>query len=394
MKSPDQVTADITGHLQRTWPAAVAVPAASTWPRRFPLGAITRSELEANFEGVAKRVQRWYQWIRAHRDAGIDIDLETTTRRVSGTNQTIPTHTTVGTIDSAARIVGDGWPARLARHRDRCDALRRHFPDLPDGEVARTLREAATYSDVDFQLLCDTAVWFQTHRATGLTPRQVPIPGIHAKWLNTSQHLVQRLAGLDTLGLAPAHPARVHLTYLDPVYRAAGGRIHDVAAIGDSMRPAYFPQLIVISENKDTAVGFPETPNAIAIEGDGKAGPPAICQLSWVRECPHLRYWGDIDAEGFEIVNSYRAAGLPIETFLMDDETYRRYMHFGARHDRKGNPIAIRARRDLRLLTPSERHIYQTLTSPDLNDPPRLEQERVPLSDAVAALKASMASRQ
>ena len=143
----------------------------------------------------------------------------------------------------------------------------------------------------------------------------------------------------------------------------------DVEGVGARRRScAYPPQLIIISENKDTAIGFPVTAGAIAIEGDGKAGPPAISQLDWVRECPHLHYWGDIDAEGFEIVNSYRAAGLDISTVLMDDETYQHYKQFGTRHDRRGNSLAIRE---------SPRPIVAQLTrTADVSHPHRLRPDR------------------
>ncbi|KUI02635.1 Wadjet anti-phage system protein JetD domain-containing protein [Mycobacterium sp. IS-3022] len=390
MKSPDLIKADIARHLHRTFPTAVAEAAETGWPHRFPLGSISKTNLESSFGPVAEQVQQWYRWVRECRDAGLALQLQTSRRRVWGTAQTIPTHLTVESIDAGAHIAGDGWPARLARQRGRRDTIARRFPALAVEELARTLRNTDDYNDVDFRLLCDTAAWFQTNSAVGLTPRQVPIPGVHAKWLNTSQHLVERLAGIDSLGLAPAHPPRVHLTYLDPGYRASGGRRHDVAAVGDAMRPAYPPNVIVISENKDTAVGFPLTDDGIAIEGEGKAGPRAISQLDWVRDCRRLYYWGDIDADGFEILNNYRVAGLHIASILMDCETYCRYKHFGTYHDRKGRTIPVPERRHLPMLTDGERRMYNIITSRDLTDPPRLEQERIPLADAAAAVLASL----
>lgn len=386
MKSPDEITADIARYLKRTWPHALIESSAGTWPHRFSLGSISRAELDGPFVNVATQVQGWYRWVRSHNHAGLAIVLETSSRRVASTTQTIPTHLTIDTIDVAARIVGDNWPELVTRQRQRRATLGHCFPTITSGDLSRTLRDTASYGDVDFQLLCDVATWFETNQTPGLTPRQVPIPGIHAKWLNTSQHLVQRLAGLDTLDLARSHPSRVHLTYLDPIYRASGARRYDVAAVGDTMRPAYLPELIVISENKDTAVGFPETPNAIAIEGDGKAGPPAISDIPWVHECPSVFYWGDIDAEGFEIVNSYRACGLNVTTILMDVETYQRYKCFGTRYDQRSQQLTVRDRRALPFLTPGERQMYHALTDPDSTDPLRLEQERIPLRTAKSAV--------
>jgi hypothetical protein len=390
MKTPDQVTKDISRYLERTWAATLTNPASAHWPHRFPLGPISQSELAGPFENIAGQVQRWSQWLRQPHASKAEVELHTASRRITGTSQTIPTHLTVHSIGAAAHIAADGWPAQIVLQQARSEALARRFAQLSPEEKTRTLREVSAYSPADFELLCDAARWFQTNSATGLTPRQVPILGLHAKWLNTSQHLIKRLAGVETLGLVPAHPVRVHITYLDPAYRAAGGRLHDVAAVGDTMLPAYTPSLIIISENKDTAVGFPMTADAIAIEGDGYAGPPAISQLNWVRDCSELRYWGDIDAEGFEIVNSYRAAGLPITTLLMDRGTYEKYKTFGSYYDHRGNRLAVRDRRDLPFLTEAEGQTYRAVTDPSSTEPPRLEQERIPLIDAVAALQSSM----
>ncbi len=63
------------------------------------------------------------------------------------------------------------------------------------------------------------AQWFSEHSAAGLTPRQVPIPGLHAKWLNAHHSTVAELAGMPGLALLPRHPARVHFTYLDLDHR-------------------------------------------------------------------------------------------------------------------------------------------------------------------------------
>lgn len=386
MKSPDQVAGDIRRRLERTWAAALADPAVGTWPHRFPVGAISAEDLAGPFAELAEQIQSWYRWVREQHVAGVDIKLHTATRRVEGTTQTVPTHVSVPTIEAAAGVASGHWPQRLAAQRDRCEQIRAQFPALSAESVARTLRDTSGYSVVDFQLVCEAATWFQSHSAAGLTPRQVPIPGLHAKWLNTSQHLVQRLAGVDSLNLLVSHPPRVHLTYLDPDHLAGGGRRYDVATVGDVMTPAYRPRLILISENKDTAVCFPPVAGGIAIEGGGDAGPTAISQIEWVRACPVVRYWGDIDAEGFEIVNAYRAAGLVLDTLLMDRVTYEQYLQFGSYTDRRGNPLCRRPRHPLPHLTATEADIYALLTDPASTGPPRLEQERIPLADAVAAL--------
>jgi hypothetical protein len=73
-----------------------------------------------------------------------------------------------------------------------------------------------------------------------LTPRQVPIPGLHAKWLGSNSHLVRTLAGLDDLSMV-TRPTRVYWTNLDPDYRRTGQCIHDSLTHGDSVPLPYEP---------------------------------------------------------------------------------------------------------------------------------------------------------
>jgi hypothetical protein len=137
---------------------------------------------------------------------------------------------------------------------------------------ARLLAATDSYSDTDFGLLMDAADWFADstiEQRAALTPRQVPVRGLHAKWLNTHRGLVAELAGLLDLGLLPPHPARIHFTYLDPDYLATGARRHDSGSVGDAVELPYQPRVVLISENKDTAVGFPPVPGGVAVGAHG-----------------------------------------------------------------------------------------------------------------------------
>ena len=398
MKTPEQAIADVTTRLRRSWAHTVAVDqlrrtghigghAAGNsdppaWPHLFPLSPPGRQELEQHFAAYQAKTLAWRQWQATH--AGAGVELLDATRRVHGTVQAIPTHLRVADIDAAARLSGQEWTARLARGRTRAAALLDQF--MPPPDLPRMLRETGDWADVDFALLGDAAAWFRDNDATGMTPRQVPVPGMHAKWLNTRQHLVAALAGLDELPLASAHPPRVHLTYLDPKHRAAGGRRHDCVSLGDHVQLPYPPQVVIISENKDTAVAFPALTGGMCVEGGGFGGATAAA-LPWLVEAPLLVYWGDIDAAGYEILDGFRGDGVPAISMLMGLATFRRYEPFGTSLDRRGTPLGPGARRDLPHLDAAERAMYHALTDPAWKTHRRIEQERIPLADALAALR-------
>lgn len=213
------------------------------------------------------------------------------------------------------------------------------------------------------------------------------LEGIHAKWLNTHQRQVRALAGVDSLGLLPPHPKRIHFTYLDPDHRGSGGRWHDSASVGDRMIPAYLPEVVLIAENKDSAMHFPSLAKAISIEGEGFAAAQAIASFPWITATRRLLYWGDMDPAGFEIVNAFRSAGLDATTIFMDMGAFRTYERFGATTDAQGKPLGITQRKSLPFLSRNEQELYLNLTDPEWTSYRRVEQERIPLEIAVAVVE-------
>lgn len=376
MKSPDELTAAIQGRLDRTWHLDVAGAGAS-WPHTFALGRVASAEIAGNFAEMQRRVGELRRWA-----ARSGLDVRDATRNVGGTAQAVPSHVVVPDLETAAAVAGDDWVQRVTDGRRRAELL--VAAHGANDAIPGVLRAFARSSDVDVELLSTAALWFADHDASGLTPRQVPIPGLHAKWLNTNQRHVEALAG-KPLGLAPPHPARLHFTYLDPDHLAGGGRRFDVATVGDATALAYPPRVVVISENKDTAVHFPATPGAVAVEGGGSGGSTPAA-FEWITTAELVVYWGDIDADGFAILDGYRTAGVPAVSMLMDLATYRRYAPWGTYLRPDGTPVECTDPRPLPTLTDAERTAYLAVCQPADGLPPRLEQERIPLPDAHLAL--------
>lgn len=381
MKTPDDALRDIARRLDKTWSQVVT---GASWVPDFRLGSsgLTGRRLAEAWGEIHPVALRWEAWTAA---AGPGVRLERRVATLHGSSQPLPSALVVDDIDTAARLVGDGWPERIARNRERAAHLRGSFPELDD--PAAILRSTDTWSDVDVDLLRRTARWFAEPHPAGLTARQIPVEGMGTKWLAAREPVVRRLAGIESLDLLPGRPPRVHLTYLDATHLANGGRRHDVATFGDADVVAYRPQVVVISENRDTAQLFPPIEGGIAIEGEGR-GAGAIAGLAWVREAAALWYWGDMDADGLEILHGFRAAGLPVRSLFMDLAAYEQWERFGVDHDHGGRPIGPRAPRDVNRLEPGERELYLALCSPEWTRHRRIEQERIPLEDAAAVVRA------
>lgn len=383
MKTPAQITDAIRKRVADNWHLDIAMQS-TVWPHDFAIGAVSKTALEADFVSFQRQAFVWLDWA-----AEQGLELAKQPRRVQGTIQSIPTHVAIPDLDTAIGLLEPEWRQRIQLGRDRFAVLRRRFPDVTG--LPAVVRAVAGYSETDFDLLCSASTWFRRNSGSGLTPRQVPIEGLHAKWLNTRQPVIGILAGIESLGLLPRHPQCIHFTYLDPEHLAGGGRRHDSATVGDVMRPAYLPEIVLISENKDTAIHFPPVPKAIAVEGAGFGGAPAIASFDWLTAAPHLIYWGDLDSSGFEIVDRFRQAGLPVRTILMDLPTFEQYERFGTSTDARGIPLGTSVRQDLARLTECERAVYDELTAPEWTRVRRVEQERVPLTVAVAKIRERIA---
>jgi hypothetical protein len=378
MKTPPQVAADIERRLKRTWHLTLGGDA-SHWPHSFPLGKPTRAHLDGNFGTAQQWSFEWQDWARAHA-----LELVWQPRRIGATQQELPSHVKLPDVDTAAGVVGPEWRARLARGRRRLATVCMGFPALrAPWEIVRA---TDGYSEVDFNVLCTASAWFQQYQGTGLSPRQVPIEGLHSKWLDGHRQHVLALAGVEDLGLVDVRPNPVHFTYLDPTHRQSGRRLHDSVCPGFPMQPEYLPEVVIITENKDTSVLFPEMIQAISVQGHGSAGPTLISRVDWIKEAPRVVYWGDLDSRGFEIVNDYRRYGVNIETILMDPATLTRFARFKAETDDKGVPLKRFPQKAVPFLTEDERLTYEMITDPAGLHPIRVEQERMPLNVALAAL--------
>ena len=72
--------------------------------------------------------------------------------------------------------------------------------------------------------------------------------------------------------------------------------------------------------------------------------------------------------------------------------TFKRYERYGTSLDRHGTPLGPGTRRDLPHLGAAECAMYHTLTDPAWEGYRRIEQERIPLKDALAALATTSAA--
>jgi hypothetical protein len=384
MKSVDSALTEAAKHLAAGWHVDVAGTGESRWPKTISLGTFSSTDGDARYAEVRDWSHAWHTWVHGHA-----VALRTTTRRIRGIDYTdVPTHLVLDGPDQAADAVADGWPARLRLARSRAELIEARFPE---GDVATALRIAARLDAVDFDLALITTQWFADNPGAwaGLTPRQIPVAGLHAKWLDTHKPLLKVLACLDDLTFAE-RGTRVYWTYLDPNYRRTGGRLHDSLTLGDNVPLPYEPSVVLVVENKDTAILFPEMAGAVVVEGNGNTSVGVLPRVPWLASAQTIVYWGDIDARGYEIVNGLRGRLPQVRSILMDRPTYEQFEDFGTNVDERGVLLKPRKRQALPHLSAPERVMYLNVTDPNWTRHRRLEQERIPLATGVEQVLAAV----
>ncbi len=121
---------------------------------------------------------------------------------------------------------------------------------------------------------------------------------------------------------------------------------------------------VYIVENKMNMLTFPYIENSIVIWGHG-FGVDIMKDVEWLHT-KRIYYWGDLDAQGFQILSEFRTYFSHVESFLMDKETFDKFSE-----NDKGTITTVE--KNLRL-TQEEHEIYAYLKENNL----RLEQEKIP----------------
>ena len=142
----------------------------------------------------------------------------------------------------------------------------------------------------------------------------------------------------------------------------------------------------IIVENKDTYQAIPTTEHAICIFGSGHAATRIKTLLPWLTTTPNIIYWGDMDADGLEILSELRETGITCDSILMDTNAYKTYEPYGTKLDTKNKPLKTRTPKPTPKLTSNERNLYEQLCTGKNTTYLRIEQERIPINDAIAIL--------
>lgn len=410
-------TTDLRVQVQKLWDKGdllrPCVGGTTPTPRRLRLTGPTSAELTERFDDV--RV-----WMKdlgcsapppnatsAPRALPYRIVLREFRHRVLGVNA-VPDEVWLDTAEDALALIGKQKDAKrfaglVQRTREHHATL---WPAVMPWLEKRPLT-ALALADVWPRLLAVVA-WLQAHPRPGIYLRQVDLPGVDSKFMESNRGVLSELLdlALPAQAIDPSasgasqfcrrygfkdKPLRIRFRLLDPhVALLPQGCEQDIGVTQAAFEQLDVPvRRVFITENEVNFLAFPPLADSLVIFGSGY-GFDVLAGARWLLD-RDVYYWGDIDTHGFAILDQLRALLPHVQSLLMDRTTLM--AHEGQWGDEM-QPVL----RDSPRLNLAETELFNALRDKRLRSSPsgaklpsagvRLEQERIGFAWLEAALAA------
>ena len=245
-------------------------------------------------------------------------------------DQTVPVRVRLEGVDEITRWAGQAilWNTALGRLADvrglLSDARRPVNMSALKDAVRSSLNSWCSLGNGDWDTALLVWDWLFAHDGSGCYVRQLPIRGIDTKWIQQHGRALRDLhiavAGGDFSFRQPAKLFRCKAC--DPAVALAGCDEFALSAQQLSRTPMR-AERVIICENLVNTLSLSELTGTLAIHGAGFAV-TELRDVSWLADVPVL-YWGDLDSNGFAILNALRSFAPHAESVMMDRKTLLRY---------------------------------------------------------------------
>jgi hypothetical protein len=276
-----------------------------------------------------------------------------------------------------------------ARVKAAASRLVEAVPEMA-GKVGGLYRSLNTAEPRDIEIIIELVAWLRTHPASGLRVRNIPVIGMHSKWIETHEGLVRTVCQA-VFGQVPVdndfslpgirgHLSVYRVILLDKTMRQRYGGLRDISVPLEELRTLdVSPRVVLAIENLQTVVAFPDMEGVVAVLRLGSAI-TKMATVPWIAAADVV-YWGDLDQAGLTILGSLRERIPGTKSILMDRATYERYARL-----REKDPGDARSTHGL---LEEERQLLADMRAGTFGLNSRLEQERIPFDAAMVAIEAA-----
>ncbi|HET7116631.1 MAG TPA: Wadjet anti-phage system protein JetD domain-containing protein [Hanamia sp.] len=284
--------------------------------------------------------------------------------------QKVPIKVMIETLDDYLAITGKGKDFQA--FCENYQLITREIPDLKDWIKAHPLKLITHNTWKDTLRVCK---YFISTPQPDLYIRQLPIE-VHTKYIQENRVIIQSL--LEFLIPDDLNPdevkfePRFHLKYAEPLIRirfldtslSLLEQITDISLMVSAFRRISVNcQNIFVVENLMNFLTLPSLDKTIALWSGGGFRVNSLRDIEWIK-ANRFFYWGDLDAQGFQILNQFRTYFPGTTAVMMDVETLSKFSF------RSGTPAGYQ---NLQRLSETELKLYQYLQKNNI----RLEQEKI-----------------
>ena len=351
------------------------------FPLDLPVGKLPKDYL-----ALRKAARDLQSQSKEQRGFGYTLEYQVQQKRASGT-QTLPVRVVIETEQDFLRLIEKD--AEFDQFRQDITMIRVRLPQLeawmkryPQGVI----EQHEIWSD-----LLTVCHYFLEHPRPQMYIRELPI-SVHTKFIEQHRGIVRELLEeiLPAEAMTPegvTFEQRLGLREKEPLVRVRllDEQLHkryNLPLTELSVPVSQFTALdllrgqrCIITENEMTFLTLPSRRNAFALFGGGFMV-HNLARVPWLTECP-IYYWGDLDAQGFQILSRLRSLYPHVTSVMMDWETFSTFVEYCV----ESTPCLVR---QLPHLTFEEHDLFVYLAERNL----RLEQERISHSYVVRQLEA------
>lgn len=342
----------------------------------FPLDIPANKQAIGNFEDLQNEINELLKNSKQNKNFGYKIELNQVNTKKYGL-QSLPTRIWFETQNDFLKFIGK---------QSEFEKLQKNF-EIIESRISQltvwskiNYKKVIKYQDVwnEILLVCE---YFIENPKPNLYIRELPIM-VETKFVENHKPIISEL--LETL--IPEHinsnesifEKRFNLKYAEPLVRFLildeeianqfFSGLNDISIPVKDFATIKLPiKRCIIVENKTSIYPFltlPQLKNTIAVYGGGY-NVATQKNINWLNETEIL-YWGDIDAQGFEILSQVRTYYPHTKSILMDTETlsiFKNYVIEGTLSN-INKPLN---------LTQPEYEVYNQIKAMNI----RLEQEKV-----------------
>jgi hypothetical protein len=385
---------DVRAAVQRLWDQGRILSARlngeALFPLEIPLRTPSVADMGEQFGAVRDWITQLHAASQAVRGAGYALLTREINHRQLGRQQ-LPVAALFALDDDALRLIGRGLDARRF---DRLAGMTlAAYPELRNWVASHGLMLLEQAEE--WERVLAILQWFRDHPRPGLYLRQLDIPGVDTKFIESRKALLAEL--LDQV-LAPTavhgdavgtrqfelrygllgKPPLTRFRMLDPALYIHG--LHDLTVPLDQFVALAPPAArVYVTENEINMLAFPQQAGAMVIFGAGYAI-DRLRDIGWLQQ-RELVYWGDIDTHGFAILDRLRAHMPHTRSIMMDAATLNAHRHLWGTE-----PADKRFHGVLARLDPAEQALFGELRDDVHGLHVRLEQERIAYGWVKAAL--------